>query len=166
MEGASYKPAKDNLFAAGECASIELNGSVLGIIGRVNAGILNNFDIKERVYIAELDADVIIKYAALEKRFTGIPKYPSVSRDISIIARKDISNSEILNLIRAAGGMALKNVRIIDRYTGEQIPDGKVSLTYTLEYQDPKKTLEEKEVSDAQARILASLSEKVGAKLR
>ena len=166
IEGASYKYSKDNLFVAGECASIELNGSALGIIGRVSAGVLNNFDIKERVYIAELDADAVIKYAALEKSFTGIPKYPSVSRDISIIAGKDISNSEILNLIKAAGGMALKDVRLIDRYTGEQIPDGKVSLTYALEYQDPKKTLEEKEVSDAQARILASLAEKLGAKLR
>ena len=160
------KYAKDNLFASGECASIELNGSTLGIIGRLNAGVLNNFDIKDKVYAAELDAGSIFKYAALEKNFTGIPKYPSVSRDISIIALKDVSNSDILSLIRTAAGPTLKDARLIDRYTGEQIPDGKVSLTYTLEYQDPKKTLEEKEVSDAQVRILALLVEKLGVKLR
>ena len=79
---------------------------------------------------------------------------------------KGVSNSDIAALIKNTGSPVLKETSLIDRYAGKQVPDGKVSLTYRLEYRDPSRTLEEKDVSSAHSKILRSLEEKYGAKLR
>ena len=80
--------------------------------------------------------------------------------------RTHVRPEEAIGVIRAAAGPILKEARLIDRYKGRQIPEDRASLTYRLEYQDPARTLEEKDVSEAHARVLSSLDGKLGAKLR
>lgn len=163
---ASFKFVKNDSFSPSECASIEIGGQNVGLAGQVSAKVLKNFDIKDKVYIAELDISAILKYVRLGKRFSGLPKYPSVYRDISIVASKDILNSDIASLVKTTAGEILKEIKLIDQYSGKQIPGGKVGLTYRLEYRDPRKTLEEKEVSDVHERILSELGAKLGVNLR
>ena len=107
-----------------------------------------------------------MKHANLKKRFEELPKYPSVYRDMSLIVAKEVLNSELIALAKNAAGEILKEIKLIDRYAGKQIPDGKVSLTYRLEYWDPSKTLEEKDVSSAHSKLIRALEEKYGARLR
>ena len=161
-----FKQARNEAYSRSCAASIEAGGEEIGIAGEVAKIILNNFDIKEAVYFCEISLDAVLKYASLEKRFEGLPRYPSVYRDMSLIVAKEILNSELVSAARIAGGTSLKEIKLIDRYTGKQIPDGKVSLTYRLEYRDPSKTLEEKDVSSAHSSVLRTLEEKCGAKLR
>lgn len=162
----SFKYTKEESFSGAACASIEIEGELAGIMGEPSKKVLHSFDIKDTVYICELSVDVIMKHVELEKRFVEPAKYPSVWRDISIIASKDISNADLVSLMHSTAPDMLKKIRLIDRYEGKQIPDGKESLTYRLEYQDLHKTLEEKQVSETHARILRALEEKFGAKLR
>ena len=68
--------------------------------------------------------------------------------------------------MRQAAGAILKDIKLIDRYMGKQIPEGKVSLTYRLEYQSLQKTLEEKDISEVHSNILRILENKFGARLR
>jgi phenylalanyl-tRNA synthetase beta chain len=160
------KEARDERFASEACASIEIDDKPIGISGEISQKILNNFDIKNKVCFLEIGIEPLIKYGLLEKRFKELPKYPSVSRDISIVVGGDVLNADLESSIKDAGGPILKSVSLIDRYTGEQIPDGKVGLTYRLEYQDLKKTLEEKDVSDIHSKILQVLEKNIGARLR
>jgi len=146
--------------------SIEIEGKTIGVIGEVSSKILNNFDIKEKVYFCEICAGSLMKHARLEKVFSALPKYPSVTRDISMVVGKKVLHSEIVSVVRETAGVILKEIRLIDRYAGRQIPEDKIGLTYRLEYQDLKKTLEEREVSEVHARILQSLSGKLGVQLR
>ena len=115
----------------------------------------------------EIDIDALTQAGAvLEKRFKELPKYPSVTRDISLAVGKDVSNGELVRAARDAGGALLKEIELIDRYAGKQIPDGKVGLTYRLEYYDSKKTLEEKDILEAHTRVVRVLETKFGARLR
>jgi phenylalanyl-tRNA synthetase beta chain len=132
----------------------------------VDGKVLADFDIKSSVYACEICLDKIFKYAETDVRFEALPKYPSVLRDISIIAESGTKNRAIEAVISASAGAILKTIKLVDRYSGKQIPDGKISLTYRLEYQDPSRTLEEKDVLDAQNKILSSLNSQLGAKLR
>ncbi len=166
MDSVSFEYAKDGRFSPTECASMAIKKEAFGMLGQVDKRILNNFDIKDKVYALEMNIGPILKYITLEKTFKELPKYPSIYRDISIIIGKEISNSDATSLIKISAGPMLKDVKLVDRYTGEQIPDGKVGLTYRLEYQSLLKTLEDRDVLDCQARILRSLEEKLSAKLR
>ncbi len=162
----TFKASRTEIYTHSCAASIDIGGEEIGICGEVAKKILNAFDIKEAVYFCEISLEGVLKHASLVKRFSELPKYPSVYRDISLIVQKEVLNSQLIALAKSAAGAILKNIRLIDRYAGKQIPDGKVSLTYRLEYADPSKTLEEKEVSSAHSNILRSLEETYGAKLR
>lgn len=166
ITGSSFNDASDSRFSAGACAYIEVNGENAGVIGEVDPKVLGNFDIKSPVYACEICLDKIFGSVNMEARFSALPKYPSVSRDISIIAAKNTKSRQIESVIRASAGGILKGLKLVDRYSGKQVPDGKVSLTYRLEYQDPAKTLEERDVTAAQERVLNSLSSQLSAKLR
>ncbi len=162
----TMKEAKDEKFSASACAAIGVGDRTIGMAGLVSSNIQKNFDMQNPVYILELDIDSLIDHIVMEKKFKDIPKYPSVSRDISIIVGKEVPNRDMVSLMKNRGGNILKDILLIDRYSGKQIPDGKIGLTYHLEYQDMAKTLEEKEVSEAHSRIITALEEKFGARLR
>jgi phenylalanyl-tRNA synthetase beta chain len=166
IEGITFKDAKNEFFSPAASASIEIGGEHIGTLGEVEPAILDSFDIKTKVYLLEVCVDSLVKHARLEKRFKELPKYPSSVRDISLVVDTSLSNAHILSVIRKAGGALLKDAALIDRYAGKQIPQGKASLTYRLEYQDPTRTLEDKDIASAHAGILAELEQKCGAKLR
>ena len=168
IEPSSYslREKDDERFQPSFCAAIEINGVSIGIAGEIAAKTLHNFDMSEMTYVLEVEVEELLRHAVLEKRFKDLPKYPSVVRDISIVVAKGIAHEKILSTIRSSGTTLLKNVDLIDRYEGGQIPHGKTSLTYRLEYQDPSKTLTEKEVQDVHAKVIAELDAKFDAKLR
>ncbi len=162
----SLKEAVNDTFSPAVRASIEAGGKILGIIGEINSGVSKNFDIKGKVYMLEIDCEALFGLVSLEKYFSEPARYPSVSRDISIVVDNNTSNDNIISSITASAGELLKKVRLIDRYRGGQIPDGKTSLTYRLEYQDISRTLEDKEIQDAHSRVVRALQENLGASLR
>ena len=160
------KESQNNLFSQAACASLEVSADVVGVMGQIEPKVLKSFDIKEAVYAAELDCGKLLKYISLEKRFKESPKFPSVRRDISIVADVNILNAKIISLIKETAGDLLKGVELVDRYSGGQIPDGKVGLTYRLEYQDLKKTLQDSDLQGLHSRIISALENNLGAKLR
>ncbi len=162
----SVKEGLGSVFSSGSCASIEVRGDAVGVMGRIEPKVLHDFDIKESVYAAEIDCSKLTKYISLEKRFKESPKFPSVIRDISIVADKNISNAAIASLIKGTAGDILKDAELVDRYIGGQIPEGKIGLTYRLEYQDPDRTLEDPDVQAVHSRIISALENNLGARLR
>jgi phenylalanyl-tRNA synthetase beta chain len=161
-----FSKAANNSFSPSECAQIRIAGEPVGVMGLVSSKVLHESGIKDKVYLLEADLDALLKHVSMEKRFAELSRYPSVYRDISILVAKEASNSNIMSAMKAAGEPILKDARLIDRYEGKQIPEGKQSLTYRLEYRDPAKTLEEKEILNVHGRILGELEAKFGAKLR
>ncbi len=162
----SVKETLNPVFSPASCACIEVEDDTVGIMGQVDTKVLHDFDIKEAVYAAEIDCSKLIKYISLEKRFKESPKFPSVIRDISITADKNISNADIVSLIKRTAGDILKDAELVDRYGGGQIPEGKIGLTYRLEYQDPNRTLQDPDVQAVHSRIISALENNLGARLR
>lgn len=166
ITGAVFMDAIDARFADGSCASVGAGGQNLGIMGEVARKVCEHFDIKDRIYFAEICLTAAADSAVLETRFSALPKHQAVLRDISILVPDSVKNAGIIGSIRASAGPLLKKIELIDRYTGKQVPGGKISLTYRLEYLDPDRTLEEKEVNDVHSRVLLALERDLGAKQR
>ncbi|MCX5667889.1 MAG: phenylalanine--tRNA ligase subunit beta [Candidatus Omnitrophica bacterium] len=166
VEQIRVKEALNPAFSPASCACIEVKGNAVGVMGQIDPGVAHNFDIKEAVYAAEIDCAGLIKYISLGRRFKEIPKFPSVIRDISIAADKNILNADIISLIKGTAGDILKGAELVDRYGGGQIPEGKIGLTYRLEYQDPGRTLQDPEIQAVHSRIIKALENNLGAKLR
>jgi phenylalanyl-tRNA synthetase beta chain len=166
ISGLQLKEVSDSRFSDPSSAQVELRGEVIGVIGEVSHKICGNFDIKAKVYFAQVFVEPLVKLTALLKKFEELPKYPAVTRDISIVVGNKITNGDIGSAIRESAGRILKRSALVDKYKGAQIPQDKIGLTYRLEYQDPSKTLEEKEVADVHSRVLEALKSKFAAEQR
>ncbi len=163
----ALRRADNPLFAGGSSAKIcAKDGGGIGFIGEVAGDVLDNYDIKEKVFVLDISLDEIYRSFAPFKRYSAPPKYPGVTRDLSIIVDADIEYGRVADLIKSRGGAIIRDVRLIDRYAGRQIPDGKISFTYRIEYLDPSKTLEDSEVSVVHSKISAAVSTELGAKIR
>jgi len=147
-------------------SDILYGGKHIGEIGCLANDIQEAFDSKEKAFLAEINFDGLVASVNLEKRFTDIPKYPSVKRDISLVATGDVSFEEITSLVKEQGGELIENIELFDRYSGKQIQDGHQGLSFRIEYRDRKKTLTAEDVDKLHTKIRGYLIDKLGVALR
>lgn len=141
-------------------------GKCVGIAGRFTDKVKDAFNTNQEVFVAEIDFDELLTYVDLDKSFKDIPKYPSMKRDISLIAGTDISFEQIRSLVKKTGGELVEKIELSDKYKGKQIPDEHYGLTLRLEYRDMQKTLTSDEVDGLHASVREALSKEFGIKFR
>ena len=149
----------------GRQANILYDGNVVGCLGEVHPEVADTYGIGERAYIAVIDMPAIMEYATFDRKYTGIAKYPAVTRDISMVVPKEILVGQIEEVIAAKGGKNLESYALFDLYEGAQIKDGFKSVAYSIVFRAKDKTLEDAEVTAAMERILNAL-EGMGIELR
>ncbi|MEO8071353.1 MAG: phenylalanine--tRNA ligase subunit beta, partial [Acidobacteriota bacterium] len=92
-----------------------------------------------------------------EMRVAPLPRYPSVTRDISILISETVAAADVRRSIRGAAPETLARVREFDRYQGKGVPDGKVSLSLRLTFRSAERTLTDGEVQSAMEAVLAAV---------
>ena len=146
-------------------AEIWLDKTMLGIFGEIHPAYAKKFDLKHTVY-AEIKLDPVINGHTSKVRYEALDKYPSVSRDLSLVTDADTTASAILDTIRKAGGRLIRSLEIFDVYQGEHVAEGKKSVALRIVYQSSDHTLKEEEITPVHQKILASLSKNLSAELR
>ena len=165
-EKETYDPAGNRPYLhPGRQANILYAGNVIGYLGEVHPDVADAYGIGERAYIAVLDMSEVTKYATFDRKYTGIAKYPAVTRDISMVMPKEILAGQVEEVIEAKGGAYLESYALFDVYEGAQIKAGYKSLAYSIVFRAKDKTLEDAEVTEAMERILKTL-EGMGIELR
>ena len=149
----------------GRQANIIYDGDVVGYIGELHPLVGINYDIKTRVYIAVIDMEMIYSKTSFDRKYVGIAKYPAVSRDISMVAKKEILVGEIEEVIRKRGGKLLEGYKLFDVYEGEQIEKGFKSVAYSITFRASDRTLSDEEVNKVMDKILNGLKD-LGIELR
>lgn len=153
-------------FHPGRTAKIILDGEELGIIGEIHVDVAENYNIKERVYIGQLDFDKIIEKSNLEIKSKALPRYPSMARDIAITVDEEILVGDIIKIISKHGQGLIEKIELFDIYTGSQIAQGMKSLAFSIVYRSDERTLTDDEVNIIQKSITADLANSFDAKLR
>ena len=149
----------------GRQADIIYKGSKIGFLGEVHPEVADTYGIGERAYVAVIDMPEVLKYATFDRKYTGIAKYPAVTRDISMVVPKEILVGQIEEIIEKKGGAYLESYHLFDLYEGEQIKAGFKSVAYSIVFRAKDKTLSDTEVTEAMDRILKGL-EALGIELR
>ena len=149
----------------GRQGEISYKGAVLGYLGEVHPTVAASYGIGEKAVVAVLDLPALLPFATFDRKYQEIPKYPHVSRDISMTIKKEVLVGEIEGVICNHAGEYLESYELFDIYEGSQIPEGLKSVAYSIVFRAKDKTLEEADISGAMENILAGL-EKLGAELR
>ncbi len=153
-------------FHPGRNAEVLLAAQRIGIFGEVHPEVLDNYDLPYKAYLFEFDLEALTKYAEFNKRFEPMSIYPKVQRDLAIVLDANIPSNRPIEFIRAAGGELVESVHLFDVYEGEQVPDGKRSLAYTIAYHSATGTLTDKAVNSVHANVIERLNRELGAELR
>ena len=154
-----------NYLHPGRQAQISYEGVWIGEIGEVHPLVCQNYGIGERAYIAVLDMPAILPFATFDRKFTGIARYPAVTRDISMIVPREITAAEIEAVLEQRGGKLLESYNLFDIYEGPGILPGYKSIAYSLTFRHKDKTMEEAEIVSAMNKILNGLNG-IGIELR
>ena len=160
-------PEKNNsTFHPGRCAKIEYNGMYVGTFGELHPDVIENYGLGQRVYIAELDLDIMFENSSTNIVYSPLPKFPSTSRDIALIVRDEVYVKDIEDIIRANGAGLVEDYKLFDVYKGAQIEEGHKSIAYSITYRSKEKTLTDEDVAKVHDVILKELAENLNANLR
>lgn len=154
------------IFHIGRCADIVVDEKVIATVGEISPDVLSNFEIKKRVYVAEINFDALFAHRNLDCKYIPLPKYPASSRDMAVVVDEEITNQELLDKILEFGGKYLEEARLFDIYRGDQVEEGKKSMAYSLSFRSLDKTLVDTDVNESFDHILKALQESFDARLR
>ncbi|MBQ5921862.1 MAG: phenylalanine--tRNA ligase subunit beta [Alistipes sp.] len=136
-------------------------------MGIVSPAVLAKFDIKQAVYYAEIDFDLIVR-AAKKQRIAveELSRFPEVKRDLALLVDKGVTFSELRNIAFATEKKLLKRVTLFDVYEGDKLPEGKKSYALGFTLEDKNQTLNEKTIEKTMANLQRQLEAKAGAQVR
>lgn len=164
---ASYTAVQDNpSYHPGRCAMVSVDGVELGYMGQVHPLVAKNYGFDGEVYCAEINFTKAFQLRLPEPTFVPLPKYPAVSRDLALICDEEITVAQVEDVIVAAAGKLLRQVKLFDVYRGVGVPEGKKGLAFSLELRADDRTLTDADSEAVTAKVLSALAEKLNAVLR
>ena len=164
---ATYTAVNDHpSFHPGRCAAVSVDGVLLGYMGQVHPLAAANYDIDCEVYCAELNFTKMFDLRKPEPTYVPLPKYPSVTRDLSFLCGEAVTVAQAEAAISASAGKLLRNVKLFDIYRGAGVPEGQKSMAFSLELRADDRTLTDADTEQVMAKVLAALADHCGAVLR
>ena len=155
----TYDPNSGKPFLhPGRQANMIYEGKVVGYLGEVHPAVADNYSIGEKAYIAVIDILDVLEFADFNHKYTGIAKYPAVTRDLSLVVPHAVLAGQIEEIFDQRGGNILESYQLFDIYEGAQIEKGFKSMAYSLVFRAHDKTLGENEISAAVKKIMNGLN--------
>ena len=157
-------PVTSDVFSEG--IAIGFGNNTLVEYGVVKKSILKHFDIKQEVLFADFNWALILKLLSNKIKYTEIPKYPEVRRDLSLLLDDSVSFDAVYHLARQTEKSLLKDINLFDVYQGKNLPEGKKSYAVSFTIQDNTKTLTDVQIDKIMSKLQKNLETELGASLR
>jgi len=169
VRGVTFNPAKTDsgtaLFL--ESAQIQLGGKwLLGQMGRLSPVLAKQYDLRDAVFLAELNLDRLLARRNPVKSFKPLPQFPAIRRDVAMIVPEATTHDAVLQTVKQAKPANLEGVELFDVFRGKHVPDGQKSLAYAFTYRSPEKTLTDAEVNAAHTKIVEAFRTQLKAMVR
>ena len=148
-----------------QSAIIVIDNKTIGIFGKLHPTFLKTKKLSD-VYYGELIISELENSKLSKVKSPIINKYPAISRDISILVSDDIKACDLISSIKKSGGNIVKNVEVFDVYQGEHIDKGYKSISLSITYEDPNKTLKVEDITPIHEAIVNNILNKFNATQR
>ncbi len=166
VSDAVYVPAEVTHLRKGQSASISIDGINIGHIGRLSDDIAGSYKFKQPIYVAELNLQTTLTKRIETPTYRPLAKYPSVTRDVSFLVKRDMTFASICEIIQNSDTALCRNVTFVDIYDGKGMAEDERSITIRLEYSNDARTLIEEEVEAEHQAILQCLERGLGIRPR
>ena len=164
LKKASYHAVKDNpSYHPGRCAAVVIDGMEVGVMGQVHPLVAKNYGIDTDVYCAEISFTKLLQCRLPDATYSPLPKYPAVTRDLALICDEAVTVAQAEEVITAADGKLMRDVKLFDISRGVGVPEGKKSMAFSLELRADDRTLTDTDSEGVVTKVLNSLKEKLNA---
>lgn len=150
----------------GISADVIANGKVIGSFGKIHPIIADNFKIEGNVFVGEICLEEYIENKTDNVKFSPLPKFPIVERDLALIVNDEVAIGELISTIKESAGKLCESVELFDVYKGSQIETGKKSVAFTIKMLSEEKTLVDSEIQEVMDSIMSAVEKKYNAELR
>jgi len=157
-------PVESDVFSEG--ISLTIGKEIIAELGTIKKSILKHFDIKQEVLHANVQWGKLQKYVSNKMKFTDIPKFPEVRRDLALLLNENISFESVFHLAKQTEKGLLKQVNLFDVYQGNNLPEGKKSYAISFILQDTTKTLTDVQIDKIMSKLQAAFEKELQASLR
>ncbi len=162
-----FAPGSARHLRAGQTALISSgDGKAIGTIGRLAENVAASYKFRQPVYLLELDLGALLSGPAKAIQYSPLPRYPSVTRDISLLVNRNVSLDEIFATVSNLRVADCRSVKLVGTFDGGNIQSSKRSVTLRLEYRSDDRTLRDEEVEESHSRVTSALLETFGAEQR
>jgi len=150
-----------------ELATIALGGKLpLGEMGQLSPALEKKYDLRDAVFLAELNLDQLLARRNTAKSFKPLPQFPSIRRDVAMLVPEATTHEVVLQTVRKTKPANLEAVELFDVFRGKNVPEGQKSLAYAFTFRSPEKTLTDAEVNTVHLKIVEALKQNLGATVR
>ena len=157
-------PVTSDVFSEG--IAISVGTEIVVELGIVKKSILKHFGIKQEVFFADFNWALILKLISAKIKYTEIPKYPEVRRDLALLINENVTYDSIYNIARQTEKTLLKDINLFDVYEGKNLPEGKKSYALSFTIQDNSKTLTDVQIDKIMSKLQHNFENELGASLR
>ena len=149
-----------------ESATLQLGKLPLGEIGQLAPSAQMAYDLRDGVFLAELNLDLLLARRDSAKSFKALPAFPAIRRDIAMLLPEATSHEAVLNVVRQAKLQNLEKAELFDVFRGKNVPEDQKSMAYAFTYRNAVRTLTDAEVNSAHAGLIEKLRQSLQANVR
>ena len=150
-----------------ESAAVTRGGKLpLGELGQLLPTLAKKYDLRDAVFLAEFNLDLLLSKRNAAKSFKALPQFPSSRRDVAMLVPETVTHEAVLQSVKQAKAANLESVELFDVFRGKGVPDGQKSLAYAFTYRAADKTLTDADVNSAHEKVLETLKTQLKVELR
>jgi phenylalanyl-tRNA synthetase beta chain len=167
LRGVTFTRCAENSSLFLESATIVLGGKLpLGELGQLSPPLAKKYNLRDAVFLAELNLDQLLARRNTSKSFKALPQFPAIRRDVAMLVSEATTHEAVLQTVKQTKPVNLESVELFDVFRGKNVPEGQKSLAYALIYRSPEKTLTDVEVNSAHIKIVEALKSQLHATVR
>ena len=167
LRGIAYTKRAESTSLLLESATIALGGKLeLGQLGQLLPALAKKHDLRDGVFLAELNLDLLLARRNPAKSFKPLPQFPAVGRDVALLVPEATTHDAVLLAAKQAKAANLESVELFDIFRGKGVPEGQKSVAYAFTYRATDRTLTDAEVVAAHEKLVAHLTQSIKATVR
>jgi phenylalanyl-tRNA synthetase beta chain len=166
IRGMSYTPRTQMTDLFVESATIHLGKFLLGEFGQLTLPLAKRYDLRDAVFLAELNLDILLARRNSGRSFKPVPVFPSIRRDIAMLVPDATTHESVLAAVKQAKPANLETVELFDVFRGKNIPPGQKSVAYAFIYRNPERTLTDAEANAAHEKVVQQFKQRLQAVIR
>ena len=165
-QGLSFRPQRGELWRDGFAAGIFAGDEMVGLVGEISPALRESCNLKAPAFGFEIDSGWLMKQGGALRRWQAPSRFPAIKRDLAVVVDEQVEYAAISGVVEGVAEGLLEDLTLFDIYRGQQIPEGKKSLAFSLSFRSSEKTLTDEDVASVMAAIRERLERNLQAGFR